>query len=217
MQLSKKLSLPKNPWIVLIIAFAVHKVIYFVTSYINVTRECTEATIFLDKYVPFFAPFIFFYILAYLQWVLSYIYVMKKDESVFRLFIKASIITDILAGIVFLAFPTTITQPEVVGDGIFERLTRLIYACDNPVNLLPSLHVSQSWICFRSFAKVKSVPKLYTVLNLILALLVFASTVLVKQHYLIDIPTGILITELGIFLASVLSKKSKDEKLLTSE
>ena len=35
----------------------------------------------------------------------------------------------------------------------------------------------------------------------VLAVLVFASTVLIKQHFVIDIPAGILVCEIGLFLS----------------
>ena len=35
-----------------------------------------------------------------------------------------------------------------------------------------------------------------------MTLLVFASTLLVKQHVLVDVPAGILAAELGLFLAN---------------
>lgn len=69
-------------------------------------------------------------------------------------------------------------------------------------NLLPSIHCLESWLCFRNALRFKGVPRWYLPLTALMTLLVFASTLLVKQHVLVDVPAGILAAELGLFLAN---------------
>ena len=51
---------------------------------------------------------------------------------------------------------------------------------------------------------MKRAPRWYAPAMLALTLLVFASTLLVKQHVLVDIPAGILVAELGLLLSTKL-------------
>ena len=48
---------------------------------------------------------------------------------------------------------------------------------------------------------MKKAPRWYLPLTIIMSLCVFASTLLVKQHVFIDVFGGILVFEIGYFLA----------------
>ena len=81
---------------------------------------------------------------------------------------------------------------------------RLVYAGDLPGNLFPSIHCLESWICFRGAIGMKRTPRWYAPAMLVLTLMVFASTLLVKQHVLVDIPAGVLVAEVGLLLSDKL-------------
>ncbi|CCY70604.1 uncharacterized protein BN508_01112 [Eubacterium sp. CAG:161] len=91
-------------------------------------------------------------------------------------------------------------------------MTNLIYTLDSPDNLFPSIHCLESWVCFRGAMRCKKVGKVYKVIMLILALLVFASTVMVKQHVFVDIIGAILVVEIGLALAKRLNIYKKLDK-----
>ena len=101
----------------------------------------------------------------------------------------------------FIIVPSTIIRPEITGNGIFEQLTKLIYSMDSPDNLLPSIHCLENWICFRGAMKCKKVGKVYKTFMFVAAILVFASTLMVKQHVVLDVIAGIAVVELGLFLS----------------
>ena len=151
--------------------------------------------------MPFCPPFILIYVLAFVQWIGCYALLIRRSPGVFRRVAMASTLSEILAFACFVLVPTTIQRPEITGSGLWERLTGLIYAADTPVNLFPSLHCLQSWLCWRGFQLAPEVPKWYDRMCLVFTLLVCASTVLVKQHFLPDIAGGILGAELGLLLS----------------
>ena len=103
--------------------------------------------------------------------------------------------------VAFIAIPTTIIRPEVTGTGFFQWLSRLIYSMDSPDNLLPSVHCLENWICFRGAMKCKKVGKGYKIFTFVAAILVFASTLMVKQHVVLDVVAAIVVVELGLFLS----------------
>ena len=78
---------------------------------------------------------------------------------------------------------------------------RLIYRLDSPDNLLPSIHCLENWICFRGALRCRKVGRGYQVGTLIFALMVFVSTLLVKQHLVLDVVTGVAVVEIGLFLS----------------
>lgn len=155
----------------------------------------------VDEKLPLCSTFVVFYILAYFQWLAGYILIARENPAHCKRIFQGEIIAKMICMALFVAVPTTIVRPEVTGNSIFAHLVRAIYRMDLPINLFPSIHCLDSWICFRGAQGMRSVPAWYAPAMLVLTLLVFASTVLIKQHVLVDIPAGILVGELGLFLS----------------
>ena len=90
----------------------------------------------------------------------------------------------------YFFFQTYVERPLLVGDDTFTAAIRAVYAGDNPYNAFPSLHVSLSTILaihwLRFDRRVGTVVSAWVVL-------VIASTVLIRQHYLADIVGGLVV------------------------
>lgn len=157
----------------------------------------------LDDAIPFVPFFILFYILAYLQWGLCYFFSMRENRRLCYETVTVNLIAKTICFVCFLVFPTVMVRPALNGNGLWIRLTRWVYATDIPDNLFPSIHCLESWIAMRALWKVPSVPKPAKLANSLLTLLVCASTVLVKQHFLPDIVAGILVAEIGYLIVRV--------------
>lgn len=154
----------------------------------------------LDQAVPFVPFFMVIYVLAYLQWVLGYFFICRESREVGYRIAAGELIAKGICLIFFIAWPMWLVRPEVSGNGFCEWLTRLIYACDEPTNLFPSIHCLESWLCFRGALHLKKMPKWYAPFQLIFTLSVFASTVMVRQHVLLDVFAGILVAEIGLLI-----------------
>ncbi len=155
----------------------------------------------LDGRIPFCPAFIVIYILAYAQWVLGFILIARESREHCYRALTGEMIAKLMCLALFVALPTRMERPSVEGGGAFEALVRIIYATDAPVNLFPSIHCLDSWICFRGAIGMRKVPRWYAPSMLVMALLVCASTVLVKQHVAVDILAAILVGEAGLFLS----------------
>ena len=167
----------------------------------------------IDKQIPFCAPFILFYVLAYIQWIMGYIVISHHSKEYCVKVAIADIIAKAISFLFFVFFPTTLVRPEISGNGIFELITKGIYAADPPTNLFPSIHCLESWVVFRCALKLK-LPTVYKVLMGAFSVGVFASVVLVKQHVLIDIPAGILIFEISYLITHLSGIHKPIAKLL---
>ena len=164
----------------------------------------------LDRLLPLVPFFVVFYVLAFAQWITGYLLIgREKKEYCYRFFL-GEIIAKAICLVIFLVFPTTLNRPEITGNGIFERLLAFIYSVDAADNLFPSIHCLESWMCWRGCRKLTQtrLPGWFSGANLVLTLLVFASTVLCKQHVLIDIAGGVAVVEIGLFLAPKILKKA---------
>lgn len=99
----------------------------------------------------------------------------------------------------FIFFPVVMLRPEISPAGFHERLLALVYQIDRPYNIFPSLHVANLVyvLCLAIAWEKKWVWGAYG----LLALLISLSTMIVRQHYLLDVLSGILVGQGAYLLA----------------
>ncbi len=105
-----------------------------------------------------------------------------------------------VAGVIFYFFPTRIIHPPVLGAGLSAEALRGLYAIDSGHCLFPSLHVANT--VFVSLVSTRMLAKRWSALFFIVTAFIAASTVLVKQHFLVDIPSGAFLGALAYWLVT---------------
>ena len=210
-----KKIIPSYCLLPLIVAVVFTNLAYFIPKFFYDPGDVYDLSLGIDKTIPFLPIFILFYVLAYLQWIVGFVMIARASgEELYKL-----TATDMLAKsiccIIFIALPTIIVRPEITEGGFLNGLTSLIYAADTPaINLFPSIHCLESWAVFRCAIKLK-LPIGYKIALGLFSLGVFASVLFVKQHFIIDIPAGILVFELAYFIVNRTKLDEKLAKLLT--
>ncbi len=155
----------------------------------------------LDGMIPFCPAWMSVYVLSYASWFITlFLLLRQRREHVYRN-IAAYLLTLLITGAMFLLLPVTMERPEVTGQGFFPWLARFIYSVDPPNNLCPSLHVVCSYYCWRCLFDTEGIPLWYRRFNFVFLLLVAASVLLVKQHLVVDVPAGVLVSEIPLQLA----------------
>ena len=156
--------------------------------------EVHDITSALDRMVPFRPVWVSVYVLSYPFWVVSYALTARESsrEDWFR-FVLADMLSRLICGAVFLAYPTTNVRPEILGSGFWDGLMGLIYALDPPLNLFPSIHCLASMMSWLGVRKCAGIPAWYRNFTLVFALLIFASTLFTRQHCIVDVAGGVLI------------------------
>ncbi len=192
--------IPKYAYIPLLLAMLMNFIAYYCTPLITNSMTHYDASVFVDNNIPFFPVFIVFYIFAFIQWVVGYIMIARESKSVCYYVIFADIVAKIMCLFFFVVFPTTIERPVVSSDNLLLSLTNFIYQLDAPINLFPSIHCLESWICFRGSLHLKKVPRWYKYFMFITTVLVCLSTVFVKQHVIVDVIGGIMVAEIGLMI-----------------
>lgn len=194
------------PVIAMIIAGAS---VYFVTKLVTDGGKHYDISLPIDHQIPFISAFIVIYILSYVQWVGGYLTVAREEENFALRVMSAEIIAKIICLAIFLILPTAMARPEVLGNDIFGRLTKLIYTMDTPTNLFPSIHCLESWIIFRTSFGLKRVGRWIIPVYAVFAILVFITVLFVRQHLILDIPAGIIVGEISLYL----SRRFKTERV----
>lgn len=205
--------MPRYTYVPAIAVVLCNTLAYYGSKLLAANAVHHDLSIGIDAWLPFVPFFVSFYVLAYVQWFWNYIFHGRLGREICYHIVTADVIAKLICMVFFLALPTEIDRPEITGGGIWNFLTGLIYASDTPRNLFPSIHCLESWLCFRASLLVKGAPRWYAPFQFVFTLGVFASTVLIKQHFVIDILAGVAVVEIGWFLSKKLSLWRVFEKI----
>lgn len=193
--------MPRYTWLPVGLVLLTNLLSFYGSALVNLHRTHYNLTTALDAQIPLVPFFVLFYVLAYVQWIVGFCLIARESRAVCYRLIAGEILAKLCCLIIFLIVPTAMERPEVTGAGVWSALVRLVYRLDRPVTLLPSIHCLESWFCFRGALYLKKPPRWYPWLSLVMTLLVCASTVLVKQHLVLDVPAALLVAELGLWLS----------------
>ena len=161
----------------------------------------------IDNLFVLLPVFIVPYVWSYLYWAMAPMAVSKCEVGHFKNYL-ASYFWACAFGMVILIFAPTYMDRTAEGlmdlpSGFFYDLMRLWYALDGgerAYNLLPSFHCIVSTISFLGVYKRPEVPKWYRVYSLLLTVLICLSTCFVKQHYVLDVVTGVTIATVSYWI-----------------
>lgn len=199
--------LPKYAFIPIISCLLLNSITYFGSRIFTTGMHHYDISIAIDRMLPFITPMVSVYVLAYVTWSLGFIIIGRESKKLCYEVCSAEMIAKLICLVCFIMMPTTLTRPEITGTGFWNWLTSLIYSMDAADNLFPSIHCLESWILFRGVMRCEKQGTAMKIFMFVSAILVFASTVLIKQHVVIDIIGGVLVVEIGLFLAKKLNTK----------
>jgi SAM-dependent methyltransferase len=143
-----------------------------------------------DSFIPFSAAWVWPYLLYFPLCLAPLLLApVRSDVAIFRSTAHGFLLQFVAAFVVFLAVPSGVTLPVVPPDaGLSEAAVGLIHRLDPGFNVFPSLHVANAVYVACVVSRFTGVPGRAAAWATAAA--VAASTVLVKQHYLADVPAG---------------------------
>lgn len=165
--------------------------------------DCYSVRVPLDDLFPFSEVFVIFYVLWYFLILGSLIYFLFHRSRGFYNLLKYMTVCQLIAVVIFLIFPNKQDlRPDVIsGDDILSRLIYIIHTVDTNTNVCPSLHVCYS-IALASVWNREGKHLSTKIMYATLALLVSLSTVMIKQHSVLDFLVALpvcAITEVVIY------------------
>jgi membrane-associated phospholipid phosphatase len=180
--------------------------IYYGSQLINEHLPAYDLTIKgFDDRMPLVPFFVVFYLLSLPWWYIVPFIVAKVSKPHFWNWFLAFVICYLVCGIVYIVFPTTIVRPTIENTTIFHRLINIVYQNDTPeraINLFPSTHCFISWMCYVGVRGKTAIPKWYRLFSLSFAVCIALSTQFIKQHYIVDLISGLLLVEIVYYLIS---------------
>jgi len=175
----------------IILAYCI-QLIYIPTS--NRITGGIEPKLPIDIF-PIWSIWVLPYVLCYVLWFSSVIWiVLKMEDRLFRSFIAACIFTFAIGTITFILFPTYVKPATVAGNDVFTLLLRIIHEHWGRYDAFPSGHVYITTLLALFFSRWYPRWKYLWVLILVL---VSFSTLFTGQHYILDVLGGYLIALAG--------------------
>ena len=153
----------------------------------------------LDDAIPLVPGFVFIYVAAFLMWIYLYFRAFLDSRTLAYRLMTADLLCKAVCLSAFLLYPCTLIQPSLEGmRGFGAWALHIVYTCDRPINLLPSMHCYMSCLCVRPLLSgyLPGIKKPQRVFFCIFAFLICLSTLFTKQHVMIDVVTGVALSEI---------------------
>lgn len=185
-------------------------VIYMI-GFLLLEKHVSTRTIMTSSFIDHYIPFNEYFVIAYLLWfafiALGFAYFIFIDQEGFQRTAFYLFTGMMISLLIYAIFPNgQDLRVELNNENVFQILVSFIYSIDSPTNVCPSIHVYNSLMMSISLLKSQRLKEhhIICIFIVVLALVICASTVLIKQHAFIDIVAAII---LAIIIYEIGKKK----------
>ena len=172
----------------------------------------------LDDMIPFVRQFVLVYVLWYPLMLGTTLYLLLKDRRAFLRYARSVVLGLTACMLTFVLLPSgqELRPAEVSGSDLTARLLRFIYAADTNTNVFPSMHVVGTLAAVIGIFDSRSAPRGVQWGVAALGVLINASTVLIKQHSVLDILGGVVLYWLVYLAVYRLPELNRNSRLARS-
>ena len=162
----------------------------------NITQNYWASYVPADDAIPFVAEFVIPYCMWYPYAIFPGLYLMVCDVPVFKKFMYHIMIGMTLGLVICAIFPNgQDLRPLTFKESNFcTQMVGEIYRVDTNTNVLPSMHVIGTLAVFFGIYHSAGVGKYVKAAMAVIALLICASTVLIKQHSILDVIAALFVS-----------------------
>lgn len=161
----------------------------------------------LDDFIPFCELFVIPYLIWFLYIPAIFLFLFYHSKNEFYRICAYEFTGMTIALIIYTIYPNGLhlRLSELNRDNFLIHIVQFLYSNDTPTNVCPSIHVFatiSAHICLIKSPHMKEqhTRKIIKVVSLILAILICLSTVFLKQHSIIDLVCGALLSILLYFV-----------------
>lgn len=152
-----------------------------------VSRAAVELTpTAFDRALPFVAASIFIYLSQFV--LLPYALVVARDDHARSHAFYSMLVATLLAGVIFVCYPTSVMRPAPPVDGLLGLAWRGLHLADTQNNGFPSLHVALAAISGALLWQTRRRAR-----AVIWPTLISISTLTTRQHIVWDVAGGLLL------------------------
>lgn len=185
----------RNKKLVGFLTFIFAAAIYLIVNHHPVLEPQLLPMTWADRAIPFLPWTVWIYVSEYAYFVI--IYILCKDRLNMNRYVYAVLAIQLASVAIFMAWPTTYPRALFPLPSGLDPATYWVFSTlregDAPTSCCPSLHVSSVFLCGFLFLNEQR-KKLW--IFMLWASAIGISTLTTKQHYLIDVWTGLLMAAL---------------------
>ena len=180
-------------WRNAIISIVLAAAIYFTNEIYDLLNHGPAVWILrtpIDDALPVVKPFVVPYVSLNYVVYFTLIFFLLFKTKIFHSASLAMITAFFVSYFFYFFFQTEVMRPVLTGTDLFTRMIQNVYAGDNPFNDFPSLHTSISTLLAIHWYRF---DRRAGIVAFIWAAFVVVSTVLIKQHYVADVVSGLVL------------------------
>jgi membrane-associated phospholipid phosphatase len=181
-----------------LILAAVTAFLYLTSNHIHLFEPHYLPMTWVDRTVPFIPETVWIYTSEYYLFVVVYL-TLKNRENINR-YVYAFLFQQVISIAIFWLWPTTYPRELFPLPDTLDPASHLVFTVlrigDSPANCCPSLHVSSVYLSSFMFLKEQRTKFPFFFLW---ATAVALTTLTTKQHYIVDVVTG-LVSAVMIYL-----------------
>ena len=176
--------------LIMIACYAVWVPLYYLTGWIGEMRgPAFDPALPVDAQWPFVPEAVFVYLLAYV--IILALFAVRRSPAFLNHAYLSFIVMNLAAFVLFALFPTMGPgRAELPPDA--SAMLSFMFQLDARWNAFPSLHVANPTLVALLALRERGTDALSIGL-LLIALAIAASTLLVRQHYLLDVLGGMVL------------------------
>ncbi len=194
----------KKKWIVAAVGYIGFCIVYTLAGATPIREAVVLNPSSIDNLIPLIPATVWIYMAQFFFLFFS-VMALKKTEGVSRA-LYGMAAASALSFVVFFVYPTTITREPVGIEGLTGAVFEFLYRIDSSANCFPSLHVSLAWI---AAAAVFEESRKKGMVASFIAAVISLSTLTTKQHYFIDVFSGLAVAALCRALLSNIDFKAQ--------
>ncbi len=176
---------------VLLISYFGNQLLY---SYgVTINKNTNYPHIPLDEQIPLVPWLVYFYYLTFPLGIIAFFYLAYVNKRAFYNLFITLVISFAISGVFYLFAQTVFTKPEFEPVTFTDKLVVWTWGSTNPINCFPSQHCFMAFAIIIGMATANSTGAqgkmniIFKLLASIIAIFIICSTVLIKQHFLLDI------------------------------
>ncbi len=176
--------------------------IYFLLQSVMAIDTSYNLITDLDKIIPFIPEFIWIYHTIIPVYIFTILLLIQR-RPVFLTAIASTVLASVSMLTFYALFPAFYPRDGYVEASISGFLVELTRSIDGSNNTFPSSHVTFAWllVLFMSLSEFVKKHKWVQFIYVLWACLISISTVVLKQHFILDVFSGINLAVLCYFLA----------------
>ena len=178
---------------------------YFMSFFFHRGKTFWQPSLPWDNSIPVLPVWVWVYILYYPLCLLPLAWKeFRKNKIIFQRTIAGFLLISLISYLFFGLVSSQMIRPKIQTADISSITLFWLYKLDPGFNIFPSLHVA--YVSYIACIAWKLHKKITSVLIWITCLLIGASTLFVKQHYLLDLPAGLVVGVSGYYIAFLFVK-----------